>query len=475
MPACRRVALSILLAAAVLAGPAVHDIHATARQTLAFPVIRAQPGKQVGVDGVVEFGPALAISALAFSPDGATLAVGGYQEVLLWDLAQARLARRIGAGELDGMIHAVAFLDGGKALAVGDGSPGAKGAVKIFSTADGKRTATFGEPKGTVYCLAVSPDGTLLAAGSADTCLYVYDLKAGKPATTIDAHADWVLGAQFSADGKRLLTAGADRTMRVWEVGTWKMLLQYDQGDCVHAAVLGPDNDTVVGAVSGPTERGLVIGRVDADLKVAAQRKPRARLIGTGALMPLDIIWPGKGQNVFVPFNDGRIRAYQGASGRGVRTFDGHTDWVYAVAATDDGKRLASGGADGTVRLWDAEKGPMLATLVHLAPGSDGWLIMTPAGHFAASAPDALAWRAEGDAKPPDGLTDRYQKPDLVVKALGLAPEPEKPPPPKPPTPPPPKETPKPAPAKEAPKPPDKPTPPKEAPKPPDKTPPAKP
>ncbi|MFO8012052.1 MAG: WD40 repeat domain-containing protein [Phycisphaerae bacterium] len=421
-----------LLLVAVLAGAgaavlAPADADAGPKRALAVPVVNADAARKTpAVDLVVRYGPALPIAALEFSPDGRTLAVGGYGEVALWDLAAPRLRRRIGAGRLDGMVHAVAFVDGGKVLAVGDGRPGRPGRVAFFSAADGKMTAERTDPEGPVRCLAVSPDGQLLAAGSEDGRCYLWNPRTRKPVTTIDRHTDRVLGVAFSGDGKRMATCGSDRTLRIWEVGSWKPILRYDLKDEAHAAALSPDGKMAFAAVAGPQERTVSVAYVDADIKRGPRRKPRPRDAWTGAAMPLDVCWPPDGRYILVACHNHRVLAYQ-TNRRIARTFHGHTDWVYAVAATADGKHVASAGADGTVRLWDGASGKRRATLVHLAPGTDGWVALTPAGHYAASGPDAVTWRTRGQGNAPKDLAATYHKPGLVAKAIGLAPP--KPPP----------------------------------------------
>ncbi len=384
---------------------------ADATRPLAFPIAD-------DVEGVVDFGPALAISAVAFGPDGKTLAVGGYQEVLLWDLDAAKLAKRIGTGHLTGLVHAVAFVRGGKALAVGDGVPHQSGAVRIFDVESGEPAVTFDEPKRVVCCLTPSPDGELLVAGDAGSTVHVWDLGTEKPVKTIDGHGGWVLGAAFSDDGKRLATAGADQTLRVWATDTWEPVISYNVPAAVHAAALSPDGKTVVGAVGGEKEWALRVGRVDTDLLQAARRKPTAKAMSTGTGMPLDIVWPAKGANVFVACNDHTVRAYQGTNGRLITTYSGHTDWVYCVAATPDGSKLASGSADGTVKIWDGAGGKPMATLVQLSPRSDDWIIMTRQGHFAASSPELIGWKTAGSSVASEELTARYHDPDEVRKAL---------------------------------------------------------
>ena len=392
-----------------------------AKRSLCFTIASGSPdGQRSAIECVVQFGPALPISAVAFGPEGKTLAVGGYREVLLWDLADAKLAKRIGMEHLAGMVHAVAFIDDGKSLAVGDGVPHQSGAVRIFNVETGEQTAVFEEPERVVYSLAATPDGKFLIAGDAGSLVHIWDLTAGKLVRTLDTHNGWVLGIALSGDGKRLVTAGADRTMRVWEVGAWKRLLRYDLPATVNAAALSPDGKTVVGAVGGDDEWALRIGRIAADLKQAARRKPVARARSTGAGMPLDIVWPAQGAVAFVAMGDHTVRAYQAATGKPLKTYRGHTDWVYCVAVTPDGSKLASGSADGTVKIFNAAGGKPLATLVQLSPRTDDWLVMTPRGHFATSAADRIQWKTADSSNREKDLTDRYHDRESVRKALAV-------------------------------------------------------
>ena len=416
------VGIWILLCLCVTCPPAAHAAAPETmapKRSLAFPVAAGSArGRESSIECVVNFGPPLPISALAFSPEAKTLAVGGYQEALLWDLTDAKLAKRIGTGQISGMVHAVAFVDGGKALAVGDGAPHQSGAVKIFNIETGERTAAFDEPEGVVFCLAVSPDGELLAAGDAGSLVHVWSLTTRKLVKTIEEHNGWVLGAAFSGDGKRLATASADRTLRIWDVGGWASTIWYDLPAKVHGAALSSDGKIVVGVVGGPDEWALRIGRIDSDLQQAARRRPNARAVSTGTGMPLDIVWPARSANVFVSCNDHTVRAYQGASGRLLTTYSGHDDWVYCVASTPDGAKLASGSADGAIKLWSGAGGKPLATFIQLSPCTDEWLIITPQGHFATSSVEAVEWRTTPSSAPANELTDRYHKPDLVREAL---------------------------------------------------------
>jgi len=418
----QRIGLSALLsvsAACWFAAQARADEAAPAKRTLAFAIGGGPAGGAApSLQCIVDAGPALPIAALAFTPDGEWLAVGGYQEVLLWHLDGAKLAKRLGVGQLAGMVQAVVFVDGGKALAVGDGLPYQSGAVKIFDVETGQPTTTLAESKNVVCRLALSPDGKSLAVGDADAHVYVWDLATGQLAKTIDAHKGWVLGLAFSPDGKRLATAGTDQTLQVWDVSNWERIIQYNLAATAHAATFSPDSKTVIAAVGGLDEEpSLRTGRIDADVEQASRRAPKTQTMSTGTGAPLDIVWPVKGAYLFAACDDSTVRAYQNGA-KFTAPLRGHADWVYGVAATPDGTKVASGSADGTVKLWSITGGKPLATLVQLTPRSDDWLIITPQGHFTCSSPEAIRWKTSGSSPSPQELTARYHNPELVCKAL---------------------------------------------------------
>lgn len=141
---------------------------APSKRSLVFPIVPAKGEPVLAKEVSAASGPAVPVTAVAFSPDGKTLAAAGYQEVILWNLAEAALARRIGAGKIAGTVHGLAFDKTGQVLAVAEGSPRASGAVRVFDPATGEQKLDFADFKDVVYALALSPDGKKLAAGGAE-------------------------------------------------------------------------------------------------------------------------------------------------------------------------------------------------------------------------------------------------------------------------------------------------------------------
>lgn len=382
------------------------------KQPLTFPILAAAPGnpQSPALDGVVSFGPAVPLAALAFSPDGKTLAVGGYQEVLLWDLANATLAKRIGVGQIGDVVRAVAFRNNGLWLAVAEGTPYGAGAVKVFDVASGQPALAFAEPHDAVFAASFSPDGRLLAAGGADNVARVWSVDENKLVAELKGHSDWILGASFSADGKFLVTSSSDRTAQVWDVGTWQSVARLEQLEPVYGAVFGPNAELVAAAVAGPTDRMIRLRRRD--------NTQLARAIDLGVPGPLGVAWAPAGDRLYVPLTDKTVRVYDPNTGGHVATLAGHADWVYGVALTPDGTTLASASADGTVKLWRTGENRLLATLVQVTPRTDDWLIVAASGYLAASSPGVIQWRAANLATPPEQIHALVQNADLVKKSL---------------------------------------------------------
>lgn len=378
------------------------------KQAMAFPLAVAPAQPAPSVECSVAVGPAVPAAALAFRPDGKALASAGYQEVLLWDLAAAKLARRIGAGQLAETVAALAFHKDGKLLAVGEGNPHRAGGVKVFDSESGQLVAAFAEPKEVVYALAFSPDGNLLAAGSADNQVYVWSLGEKKLAGTLREHAGWVMHVAYSGDGKLLVSSGMDRRACVWEVGSWRPVARLQQVEPVLAAAFSPPADLVALAICGPTDRAIRFRRRDNGEQV--------RAFDTGAAGPLGIAWAPQNNRLYLPCSDGTVRVHDAGGGL-IATLAGHTGWVHALALSADASRVASGDASGAIRLWNTADYTLLATLVQLTPRTDEWLIAT-ASYLATGSPGALQWKVANAKTPADKLPGIFLNPDLVQKTL---------------------------------------------------------
>ena len=427
-------------------------------------------GSWTGASGTASLcaGPVAPVTAMDFSPDGKTLAVGGYREVLLWDLAQAALAKRLPAG---GVVRAVAFSKGGQLLAVGEGIPGRSGAVRLFAMPEGRLVRALREPKDTVCSVAFSPDGKFLAAGGADSAVRVWETETGKLAVTFPEVRGRIACVAFSHNGMHLAAGGEDRVTQVWAAGTWKFVarmthpgpvcgvafdsadeslgvavdsetehgirivhIEYPEADETHGASPSPSPSAKSSPTATPVASGSAGGAVSPTPApvVSGTAKPQpsptpavkkktfpVRVLDTWNTAPLGLVWSGTGkiQKIFVPCMDKSVRQFNGF-GATLPGFPVHDDWVYAAAVSPDGKLLAAGCADGLVRLWSTATNKTLATLIQAGARSDRWSIVTPFGAYRASSGVEIGFVTANGKPLASEVAGRFADAEAVRRAL---------------------------------------------------------
>ena len=167
-------------------------------------------------------GAPAAANAVAFSPDGRYLAVGGAGAAVLLDASSAKVLGYYGPP--GGESHAVAFSPDGKYLAVGrDDST-----VQIWNVASMTNVYTYDGHNTDVFTLAWSPDGKRIASGDGDGSAQVWDALTGAHAFNYRGHMDYYWGhftsnqavnsLAWSPDGKQIASGSSDTTVQVWEV-----------------------------------------------------------------------------------------------------------------------------------------------------------------------------------------------------------------------------------------------------------------
>jgi WD40 repeat protein len=186
------------------------------------------------------------ILAIAFSPDGSTIASASYDKLVkLWDVSTTKQIKSL--KEHSDAVYAVAFMPDGKRLvsAAGDRT------VKVWDVAEGKRLITMNDALDALYTVAVAPSGTQIAAAGADRMIRTWSWSAdatapggnaAKLSGSTFAHGDAVLRLAYSPDGSTLVSAGADRVVKVWDARTLREKQMFDaQPDWVMALALSAD------------------------------------------------------------------------------------------------------------------------------------------------------------------------------------------------------------------------------------------
>jgi WD40 repeat protein len=300
-------------------------------------------------------------TALAFSPDGSTLAVSAYREILLLPAeGGAPRARLPGLSE---RIQSLAFSADGSLLMAAGGTPAQFGEVQFWDVKSAKLLRAVSVTGDTVFGGSLSPDGTMAAVGGADNTVRLIEVASGKELHKIGNHENWVLATVFGKDGKRLVSVGRDRAAKLTDAASGAFLENINllRGE-LSAVARHPAREVVV---IGGEDRVPYIYMMDRpkNMKIADDTTLIRKLERQqGAIYAL--AWSPDGARIAVGGASPEVALYDAETGNRVAACTGHPAGIYALAFTPDGKRLATGGFDGQVRTYNAADGALIKAFV---------------------------------------------------------------------------------------------------------------
>jgi WD40 repeat protein len=191
------------------------------------------------------------------------------------------------------------------------------GDIWIWDTQTGERAGTLkGQKNKWGMALAWSPEGTLVAAGR--VVITIWDIESKNKVQTLEGHKGFIRDLIFSPDGQHLASACMDKTVRVWDINTGKVLYSLQPQGLVIYLKSGP----AVNPISLPIS--------------AVAFSPDGKKLATGGA-------------------DRVVRVWDAATGELLHEYKGHRMSITAVAFSPDGARLLSSSLDHTIRVWDAE------------------------------------------------------------------------------------------------------------------------
>jgi WD40 repeat protein/serine/threonine protein kinase len=299
--------------------------------------------------------------SVTFSPDGRWLA--GASEggtVRIWDAETGRLIQDLPGHE--GRVGCVAFSRDGKLLASGSWL----GGVRMWDARTGRCLSVLRKKQreDPIPAVAFSPDGQRLAAGHVEFFIQVWDTTTGKPLFILPQRSSEVQGLAFSQDGDRLFSASEDRTVRLWDLTTQREVLRLrgHTASCQGVA-LSPDGRMLASASLDGTIRlwdaTPLAGNEGQEIRTFREHKgevsclaisPDSSWIASAGVDPTVYVWDAK-------------------TGQVIQTISDFNQAVFWMAFSPDGRCLAAiGGGQGselafTIRVWDSQTGQTVLLL----------------------------------------------------------------------------------------------------------------
>ena len=284
------------------------------------------------------------IMSVVFSPDGKSLASGSEDKTIkLWDVATGKnLATLSGHGQ---RVVSVAFSPDGKTLA----SASEDQTIRLWDVGTGKNAATFkGHARG-VASVAFSADGKTLVSGSWDKTIRLWDVASGKTTAVLSGHT-WAV--RFSPDGKSLASAGGDKAIKLWDVASGKNTANLKGYiTVIFCLAYSPDGKTVAAATGEPmiklwdtaTGENFATLRQDFGKINYVAYSPDGKTLASAA--------GGKVSSFASTQGDTTVRLWDLATQKSTVVLRGRPEGFRVVAFSPDGKTLASGSLDGTIKL----------------------------------------------------------------------------------------------------------------------------
>ncbi|WHZ22234.1 MAG: High-affnity carbon uptake protein Hat/HatR [Nitrospira sp.] len=329
--------------------------------------------------------------ALAYSPDGKTIAVGGEDGLIrLLDAETYHETGKLDCGQsAPESVWSLAYNSGGTRLAAGystnDDKVTGNGLVCVFDVEHRKQLHRFEKDGvGDIYSVAYggTPETEFIVSGGTDKMLRLWDIKTGKPREF--SHKDKVIAAAVSHDNGLVASGGDDGIIRLWDRDT----LAEQPGE------LHGHGATVQQVVFSPTDQNLLISAGDDGLIIAWNLTERCRT-QQSTQQPVKIVNFALGPDglIAAASADGYVRVFRllenvtpctNPKGKAITSpptpeflmiqdgeFPGHGGFVLGTAFNPEGTRLASTGQDGSIRIWSGKSPGFSLAQLDLSSGAE--------------------------------------------------------------------------------------------------------
>ncbi len=288
------------------------------------------------------------IREVIFTPDGkALISVADDKTIRLWDTGTGELLNtlrgQIGNGP-EGKLYAAALSPDGTTLAVGGYMKDDE--IRLIDIQSGEQIGLLKEHCGRIAALAFSKDGRL-ASGSFDHTVRIWDVAARKKLAELTGHTDDVYGVAFSPDGDRLVSASHDRKLRLWDLRNVN-----SNSDKVTSTVMQQHSDKVYCVAFAPNGQYIVSGGKDDKILLWDGQGNFMKEVGELNDNVLTISFSEDSTKIVAMSVEGAVYAIP--SGEKLTSFTRHDNTVVASAFFGTDRIATAGGDDNDIYLWDA-------------------------------------------------------------------------------------------------------------------------
>lgn len=221
--------------------------------------------------------------------------------------------------------------------------------VQLLSSQSHDNSIVLTKHTAAVKSVAFSPDGSLLATGSEDKTIYIWNAKTGELVTTIGDNFFPPVALRFHSSDQLFVASGPD--IRLIDF-SGKIIRTY-AGKTVHVWSIDY-NETVKKVTAGSFGKTIRVWDSETGKEVL--------LLEGHEKSALPVCFSPAGDRILSGSLDQSVRLWNAATGNEIRKMEGHTSNIFSVAFHPSGKYAASASADKTIRLWDLETGNILQT-----------------------------------------------------------------------------------------------------------------